>query len=83
MALVKLIDLDGLKSLRTRRGEEYFEMSVPQIGSFIEYYKYDDGDIFKGEPVLYEIDTVTQELQEHFNGSYKERFKVELVKISE
>ncbi|EEL73418.1 hypothetical protein bcere0027_53370 [Bacillus cereus AH676] len=83
MALVKLIDSDGLVSLRTRRGEQHFEMSVPQVGNFIKYYKFNDGDIFENEPILYKVLSVRQQLQEHFNGTYIERFEVVVLKVSE
>lgn len=82
VALVKLIDSDGFVSLRTRRGEQHFEMTVPQVGNFIKYYKFNDGDIFDNEPILYKVLSVRQELQEHFNGTYKERFEVIVFMIS-
>jgi hypothetical protein len=83
MALVKLVDLDGLVPLRTRRDEEYFQMTVPQVDSLIKYYRFNDDNYFKGDFVLYKVVSVTQELQESWNGSYEERFEVRVVKISD
>ncbi|AMQ66552.1 hypothetical protein BH753_gp070 [Bacillus phage Shbh1] len=86
MALVRLVDLDGMKPLHKTQTENYFEMSIPQYGEHIKYYPLNKYHIdFEGSYVLYKVVRVTRELQEYwdvgYEESYKERFEVEVVKL--
>lgn len=87
MAKVKLITEDGTV-LRSRRvgtdsegGEvriEYFEMSVPLVGSYLDYYTFNKEFYTEKERTPYKVLTVVQELQESWNGTFEERFTVSL-----
>lgn len=91
MALVKLITEDGTPlrttqvgtTLNNMRNYSYFDISVPVIGSVIKHHKFNDEDVFEGESQLYKVLNITQELQEYYNGSYKERFTATVKHIEE
>lgn len=59
----------------------YFQMTVPQPNTVIEYYPFNEGEDFKGEPIAYKVEEVRQELQESWNSSFNERWIVKLRKV--
>ena len=85
--LVKLVDIDGLKPLRIRKGEEYFPMTVPQKDSLIKYYPFNmgvhEGKKFEGDYTIYKVESVIQEIQESFNSTTVERYEVRVSKAVE
>jgi hypothetical protein len=79
---VRLIDADTNLPLRKCRDDNYFDIkSVPQIGSKLIYYPFNEDNLFKGNSIEYAVLDVVQELQEWWNGSYQERYTVLLKKI--
>ncbi|HFF1838847.1 MULTISPECIES: hypothetical protein [Bacillus cereus group] len=81
MARVKLIDAISLIPLhQTSVGQVYFDISVPQVGSIIKYYKHNGLKRFQGDFTLYQVQSVIQDLQER-DGDYFERFEVRLLKM--
>ena len=88
MALVKLVNSDTLIPLRVKEqwrapAQEYFDMSVPQIGSFIKYHKFNDENWFVNDYTIYKVIFVTQELQEYVNGDFVEKFEVHVTEVKD
>lgn len=67
---VRLIDIGSDKSLRVYRGNEFFSISIPHIGTKLIYRNLKDVEF------VYHVQDVISELGETVNGGYFDDYYV-------
>ena len=73
---VKLVNMNDDSVLRKKGNQEYYSMTLPQVGSTIRYHNFNKDELFQNDFFEYQVVDVIQELQEYWNGLYEERFTV-------